>query len=85
MNNVSNEATGGSRPLKMVTCGRCKAKTFISGDLAPFATEECKKCGHPIMLPILMHNSSELRTTSPPAEWARSIRRWIPNCSARWP
>jgi serine/threonine protein kinase len=40
----------------MVTCGRCHAKTFISGDLAPFATEECKKCGHPVMLPVMLHN-----------------------------
>ena len=58
---VSNEATGGSKPLKMVACGRCKAKTFISGHLAPFATEECKKCGHPVMLPVMLHNF-ELRT-----------------------
>jgi len=40
----------------MVTCGRCKSTTFISGDLAPFATEECKKCGHPIMLPVMLRN-----------------------------
>jgi serine/threonine protein kinase len=45
----------------MVTCGHCHAKTFISGDLAPFATEECKKCGHPIMLPVMLGNF-ELRT-----------------------
>lgn len=45
----------------MVACGRCKNKTFISGDLAPFATEDCKKCGHPIMLPVMLHNF-ELRT-----------------------
>jgi serine/threonine protein kinase len=45
----------------MVTCGRCQSKTFISGDLAPFATEECKKCGHPVMLPVLLRNF-ELRT-----------------------
>jgi serine/threonine-protein kinase len=45
----------------MVTCGRCHSKTFISGDLAPFATEECKKCGHPIMLPVMLRNF-ELRT-----------------------
>jgi serine/threonine protein kinase len=45
----------------MVTCGRCKAKTFIAGDLAPFATQECKKCGHPIMLPVMLRNF-ELRT-----------------------
>jgi serine/threonine-protein kinase len=45
----------------MVACGRCHAKTFISGDLAPFATEECKKCGHPVMLPVMLNNF-ELRT-----------------------
>jgi len=45
----------------MVMCGRCKAKTFISGDLAPFATQECKKCGHPVMLPVMLRNF-ELRT-----------------------
>src|SRR5277367_2059016 len=45
----------------MVACGRCKAKTFISGDLAPFATQECKKCGHPLMLPVMLRNF-ELRT-----------------------
>src|SRR5271156_4362655 len=45
----------------MVTCGRCQSKTFISGDLAPFAVEECKKCGHPVMLPVMLRNF-ELRT-----------------------
>src|SRR5277367_6465420 len=40
----------------MVACGRCKTKTFISGDLAPFATEPCKKCGHPVLLPVLLRN-----------------------------
>jgi serine/threonine-protein kinase len=45
----------------MVTCGRCKTKTFISGSLAPFATEPCKKCGHPVMLPVMLRNF-ELRT-----------------------
>jgi len=58
---VSNEAIGAGKPLKMVTCGHCQAKTFISGDLAPFATQECKKCGHPIMLPVMLRNF-ELRT-----------------------
>ncbi|HEY3852807.1 MAG TPA: serine/threonine-protein kinase [Verrucomicrobiae bacterium] len=58
---MSDGTTGASKPLKMVTCGRCQSKTFISGDLAPFAVEECKKCGHPIMLPVMMRNF-ELRT-----------------------
>ena len=58
---VSDGDTGASRPLKMVTCGRCQSKTFMSGDLAPFAVEECKKCGHPVMLPVMLRNF-ELRT-----------------------
>ena len=41
-----------SKPLKMVTCPGCDAKTFIPGDLAPLATEPCKKCGHSIMMPM---------------------------------
>jgi serine/threonine protein kinase len=45
----------------MVTCGRCKAKTFIAGDLAPFAVVACKKCGHPVMLPVMLRNF-ELRS-----------------------
>ena len=45
----------------MVTCGRCKNKTFISGDLAPFESEPCQKCGHPVMLPVMLRNF-ELRT-----------------------
>jgi len=58
---VTNGQTEGGKPLKMVTCGRCKSKTFISGDLAPFATEPCKKCQHPVMLPVTLHQF-ELRT-----------------------
>ena len=45
----------------MVTCGRCKSKTFIPGDLAPFATTPCSKCEHPVMLPVMLRNF-ELRT-----------------------
>ncbi len=58
---MSNEGTGGSKPLKLVVCGRCKASNFISRDLPQFGTEPCKKCGHPVMLPVMMHNF-ELRT-----------------------
>src|SRR5215469_9352132 len=40
--------------LKLVTCSNpaCEAKVFIPGDLPPLATEPCKKCGHPIMMPM---------------------------------
>jgi serine/threonine protein kinase len=41
-------------PLKMVTCSNCNTKVFISGDLPPLATESCKKCGHAIMMPLLL-------------------------------
>jgi eukaryotic-like serine/threonine-protein kinase len=41
-------------PLKMVTCSNCNTKVFISGDLPPLATAPCKKCGHPIMMPLLL-------------------------------
>src|SRR5664280_89583 len=41
-------------PLKMVTCSNCNTKVFISGDLPPLATESCKKCGSPIMMPLLL-------------------------------
>ena len=45
-------STGDKGSLKMVTCSWCDTKVFISGDLAPLATEPCKKCGHPIMMPL---------------------------------
>jgi serine/threonine-protein kinase len=40
------------KPLKMVECTNCQAKVFIPGDLPPLATEPCKKCGYPIMMPM---------------------------------
>jgi serine/threonine protein kinase len=36
----------------MVSCGACGNKNFIPGDLPQFATVPCKKCGHPVMLPV---------------------------------
>src|SRR6266496_4001544 len=40
------------KPFRMVTCGWSDTKVFIPGDLAPLATTPCKKCGHPIMMPM---------------------------------
>jgi eukaryotic-like serine/threonine-protein kinase len=54
-------STGDKSTLKMVTCGTCDTKVFISGDLAPLATEPCKKCGHPIMMPLALRQF-ELRS-----------------------
>lgn len=36
----------------MVSCGACGNKNFIPGDMPQFATAPCKKCGHPVMLPV---------------------------------
>jgi eukaryotic-like serine/threonine-protein kinase len=38
----------------MVTCSHCNTKVFISGDLPPLATAPCTKCGHQIMMPLLL-------------------------------
>ena len=50
-----------SKPLKMVTCPGCDAKTFIPGDLPPLGSEPCKKCGHAIMMPMQLRQF-ELRS-----------------------
>src|SRR2546423_4633903 len=49
------------KPLKMVTCGGCEAKLLIPGDLPPLATEPCKRCGYPIMMPMQLRQF-ELRS-----------------------
>lgn len=42
------------KSLKMVTCGWCDTKVFISGDLPPLATTPCTKCGKALMMPMRM-------------------------------
>lgn len=49
------------KPLRMVTCPGCEAKVFIPGDLPPLSTEPCKRCGHPIMMPMQLRQF-ELRS-----------------------
>jgi eukaryotic-like serine/threonine-protein kinase len=49
------------KPLRMVTCHWCGTKEFIPGDLAPLATVPCRKCGQPIMMPMLLRQF-ELRS-----------------------
>src|ERR1043165_9520278 len=56
-----NQPMSDSKPLKMVTCPGCDAKTFIPGDLPPLASEPCKKCGHAIMMPMQLRQF-ELRS-----------------------
>src|SRR5437667_85160 len=52
-----------NKPLKLVTCSNpaCEAKVFIPGDLPPLATEPCKRCGYPIMMPMQLRQF-ELRS-----------------------
>jgi eukaryotic-like serine/threonine-protein kinase len=45
----------------MVTCGGCKVKIFIPGDLSPLATTPCSKCGYPVMMPMQLRQF-ELRS-----------------------
>lgn len=49
------------KPLRMVTCNWCETRVFIPGDLAPLATVPCSKCGHPIMMPMVLRQF-ELRS-----------------------
>jgi len=42
--------------LRLAVCGRCKAKHWLSGDLAPLETVDCNKCGHPCILPTRIRN-----------------------------
>src|SRR5580692_2264091 len=49
------------KPLRMVTCNWCETRVFIPGDLAPLATVPCSKCGHPIMMPMMLRQF-ELRS-----------------------
>src|SRR5215470_2748334 len=55
------ESEMSEKPLKMVTCPGCEAKVFIPGDLPPLSTEPCKRCGHPIMMPMQLRQF-ELRS-----------------------
>ena len=59
----------------MVTCPGCDAKTFIPGDLPPLATEACKKCGHPIMMPMLLRQF-ELRSKIASGGMGTVYRAW---------
>jgi serine/threonine protein kinase len=65
----------GSKPLKMVTCPGCDAKTFIPGDLPPLATEPCRKCGHSIMMPMQLRQF-ELRSKIASGGMGTVYRAW---------
>src|ERR1043166_5331610 len=63
------------KPLKMVTCPGCEAKVFIPGDLPPLATEPCKRCGHPIMMPMQLRQF-ELRSKIASGGQGKVYRAW---------
>lgn len=65
----------GNKPLKMVTCPGCDAKTFIPGDLPPLATEPCRKCGHAIMMPMQLRQF-ELRSKIASGGMGTVYRAW---------
>src|SRR5207248_852219 len=64
-----------SEKLKMVTCGGCEAKVFIPGDLPPLATEPCKRCGYPIMMPMQLRQF-ELRSKIASGGHGKVYRAW---------
>ena len=59
----------------MVTCPGCDAKVFIPGDLPPLASEPCKKCGHAIMMPMMLRQF-ELRAKVGSGGMAVVYRAW---------
>jgi eukaryotic-like serine/threonine-protein kinase len=59
----------------MVTCGWCETKVFIPGDLAPLATVPCTKCGHQIMMPMMLRQF-ELRSIVGSGGMGTVYRAW---------
>ncbi|MGA2240554.1 MAG: serine/threonine-protein kinase [Verrucomicrobiota bacterium] len=64
-----------SEQLRMVTCGWCETKVFIPGDLAPLGTVPCNKCGHPIMMPMMIRQF-ELRSVVGSGGMGTVYRAW---------
>ena len=59
----------------MVTCGWCETKVFIPGDLPPLGTVPCNKCGHPIMMPMMIRQF-ELRSVVGSGGMGTVYRAW---------
>jgi eukaryotic-like serine/threonine-protein kinase len=64
-----------SEQLRMVTCGWCETKVFIPGDLPPLGTVPCSKCGHPIMMPMMIRQF-ELRSVIGSGGMGTVYRAW---------
>ena len=59
----------------MVTCGWCETKVFIPGDLEPLGSVPCNKCGHPIMMPMMIRQF-ELRSVVGSGGMGTVYRAW---------
>src|ERR1039457_2316281 len=64
-----------SEQLRMVTCGWCETKVFIPGDLQPLGTVPCTKCGHQIMMPMMLRQF-ELRSIIGAGGMGTVYRAW---------
>ena len=64
-----------SDQLRMVTCGWCETKVFIPGDLQPLGTVPCTKCGHQIMMPMMLRQF-ELRSIIGAGGMGTVYRAW---------
>src|SRR5262245_1782232 len=53
---VSDVASHDKKPLRMAACGACQAKHWLSSELPPLEQVACNKCGHPVIVPVLIHN-----------------------------
>jgi serine/threonine protein kinase len=40
----------------MAACGACQAKHWLSSELPPLEQVSCSKCGHPVIVPVVIHN-----------------------------
>jgi len=72
---VVNCSKNMSEQLRMVTCGWCETKVFIPGDLPPLGTVPCSKCGHPIMMPMMIRQF-ELRSVVGSGGMGTVYRAW---------
>lgn len=61
--------------LRMVTCHWCETKVFIPSNLPPLATVACTKCGHPIMMPMMLRQF-ELRSVIASGGMGTVYRAW---------
>jgi eukaryotic-like serine/threonine-protein kinase len=59
--NEPEQPSAERKPLRMVECGSCRAKIFISGDLKPLESVPCTRCGHPVCMPLQLRQF-ELRS-----------------------